>query len=150
MKRFFLIALSSLCFLDSQAKVEITQEYNKELYPSLSNTFEFKLRNKNSSKLKVNVEVRKLINDVVENVSSDFSIPRNGQSIGGKEDLSLKLSQLSTDDNSDTWVVFKFEDVHGNCVEKQKIKIASNQEESADNRYTIINEDGLLKAVLVK
>ena len=150
MKKFVLMALMGFCLLDSQAKVEIIQKHDERLSSSVSNAFEFKLKNNNLNKLKINVEVRKLINDVFENVSNDFSIPRNGQSINGKEDLSLRLSQLTTNDNSDTWVVFKFEDVHGNCVETQKVKIGSSKEKSEDNRYTIINDGGFLKAVLVE
>lgn len=150
MKRFVLLALLGFCFFGSQAKVEVIREYDKGFSLGANNAFEFKLRNKDSNKLKVNVEVRKLINDVFKNISNDFSIPRNGQSINGKEDLSLKLSRLTTDDNADIWIVFKFEDVHGNCVEEQKIKIESNNEEPSDNRYTIVNDDGFLKAVLIK
>ena len=142
MKRFVLLALLGLCFFGSQAKVEVIQERDRELSLGANNAFEFKLRNKDSNKLKVNV--------VFKNVSNDFSIPRNGQSINGKEDLSLKLSRLTTDDNADIWIVFKFEDVHGNCVEEQKIKIESNNEEPADNHYTIVNDDGFLRAVLIK
>jgi hypothetical protein len=150
MKKFVLMALMGFCLFDSQAKVEIIQKQDDRIPLSMSNVFEFKLKNNNLNKLRVKVEVRKLINDVFENVSNDFSIPRNGQSINGKEDLSLKLSQLTTNDNSDTWVVFKFEDAHGNCVETQKVKIGSSKEKSEDNRYTIINDGGFLKAVLVK
>lgn len=150
MRKFVLVALMGFCLFDSKAKVEIIQKQDDRIPLSMNNVFEFKLKNNNLNKLRVKVEVRKLINDVFENVSNDFSIPRNGQSINGKEDLSLKLSQLTTNDNSDTWVVFKFEDVYGNCVETQKVKIGANKEKSEDNRYTIINDGGFLKAVLVK